>query len=194
MDWQAVSAELQKKLDPKHIKSSPNVQGDYLEGWHVIDEANTVFGFGNWSYTITGLTKDSCIEVEKNGRMQWQAAYTCIVRVTVGEVVREDVGFGSGFANNIGAAIEGATKEAVTDALKRCLRTFGSRFGLALYDKSRANVGREMPHEVMDAIRGAETMESLQAVWMANREWHTNPDFLKAKDDKKAELLEREAA
>src|SRR5690606_29122102 len=32
-------------------------------------------------------------------------------------------------------------KEAVTDALKRTLRTFGNPFGLALYDKSRANVG-----------------------------------------------------
>jgi recombination DNA repair RAD52 pathway protein len=40
-----------------------------------------------------------------------------------------------------GLAHESASKEAVTDALKRTLRTFGNPFGLALYDKSRENVG-----------------------------------------------------
>jgi hypothetical protein len=43
-------------------------------------------------------------------------------------------------------AVEGATKEAATDALKRAARTFGNVFGLALYDKSRANV--QAPPEV----------------------------------------------
>ena len=143
MDWKDASAKLAQPLDPKNVKprKANGPKGDYIEGWHAIAEANRIFGFGSWSYEVKGLTKDSVAE-GKNGRGddQWQAAYTAIVRVTVGEVVREDVGFGSGFAKQIGDAIEGATKEAVTDALKRCLRTFGDPFGLALYDKDKANV------------------------------------------------------
>lgn len=148
MDWDTIKHELERKLDPAHVKppSKFGPKGDYIEGWHAIAEANRIFGHGAWSYTIKTLSKDSLKE-GKNGKgeMQWQAAYTCIVTLTVGDVTREDVGFGSGFAKQVGDAIEGATKEAVTDALKRALRTFGNPFGLALYDKSRANVGVDAP-------------------------------------------------
>ena len=136
---------LQAPLDPKHVvKPSGNFgpKGDYLEGWHVINELNRVFGFDGWSYTID-LSRDALERVE--GKDQWAAAYTCICTLTVGEVTRQDVGFGSGFAKGVGDAIEGATKEAVTDALKRAARTFGNVFGLALYDKSRANVSAPEP-------------------------------------------------
>lgn len=134
---------LEAPLDPKHVvKPSGNFgpKGDYLEGWHVINELNRVFGFDGWSYRIE-LTRDALEQgQDSKGQPQWQAAYTCVCTLIVGEVVRQDVGFGSGFAKAIGDAIEGATKEAATDALKRCARTFGNVFGLALYDKSRANV------------------------------------------------------
>lgn len=134
---------LNAPLDPKHVKKpsgSFGPKGDYLEGWHVINEMNRVFGFDGWSYTID-LTRDALTEAaDSRGNMQWQAAYTCICTLTVAGVTRQDVGFGSGFAKGVGDAIEGATKEAATDALKRCARTFGNIFGLALYDKTRANV------------------------------------------------------
>lgn len=136
-------AMLKAPLDPKHVKKpsgSFGPKGDYLEGWHVINELNRVFGFDGWSYHI-GLTQDALEKgKDSKGNEQWQAAYTCICTLTVGDVTRQDVGFGSGFAKGVGDAIEGATKEAATDALKRCARTFGNIFGLALYDKSRANV------------------------------------------------------
>lgn len=132
--------ELKKPLDPKHVKAPTGgfgPKGDYIEGWLVINELNRIFGFDGWSYTID-LSRDSLDKAD--GKDQWQAAYTCICTLRVGEVTRQDVGFGSGFAKQIGDAIEGATKEAATDALKRAARTFGNAFGLALYDKSRANV------------------------------------------------------
>jgi DNA recombination protein Rad52 len=145
-------AMLKAPLDPKHVVAAKaggfGPKGDYLEGWHVINELNRVFGFDGWSYRID-LTRDALERAD--GKDQWQAAYTCICTLFVGDVTRQDVGFGSGFAKGIGDAIEGATKEAVTDALKRCARTFGNIFGLALYDKTRANVQaplEEMPdHE-----------------------------------------------
>lgn len=149
-------AMLQAPLDPKHVvKPSGNFgpKGDYLEGWHIINELNRVFGFDGWSYTID-LSRDALVEgTDSKGNAQWQAAYTCICTLRVGEVTRQDVGFGSGFAKMIGDAIEGATKEATTDALKRAARTFGNIFGLALYDKSRANVCATPPPVITEDQR-----------------------------------------
>lgn len=137
---------LEAPLDPKHVVMAKaggfGPKGDYLEGWHVINELNRVFGFDGWSYRIE-LTQDALERAD--GKDQWQAAYTCICTLLVDGTMRQDVGFGSGFAKGVGDAIEGATKEAVTDALKRCARTFGNIFGLALYDKSRANVHAPAP-------------------------------------------------
>lgn len=140
-------AELVAPLDSKNIKPPKQYgpKGDYLEAWHVINEANRIFGFDGWSYTID-LRQDSLVEgADKDGKPQWQAAYTCVCTLTAGDATRQDVGFGSGFSKAIGDAIEGATKEAATDSLKRALRTFGNVFGLALYDKSRANVAELHP-------------------------------------------------
>lgn len=133
-------AMLNAPLDPANVKKpsgSFGPKGDYIEGWHAINELNRVFGFDGWSYTID-LTRDALDRVE--GKEQWQAAYTCVCTLTAAGVTRQDVGFGSGFAKGVGDAIEGATKEAATDALKRAARTFGNVFGLALYDKTRVNV------------------------------------------------------
>jgi DNA recombination protein Rad52 len=134
---------LQAPLDPAHVKKpsgSFGPKGDYIEGWHAINELNRVFGFDGWSYTID-LTRDALTQgKDGKGNEQWQAAYTCVCTLTAAGVTRQDVGFGSGFAKGVGDAIEGATKEAATDALKRAARTFGNIFGLALYDKTRANV------------------------------------------------------
>lgn len=147
---------LEAPLDPKHVKKpsgSFGPKGDYLEGWHVINELNRIFGFDGWSYTIE-LSRDDLREAtDSKGNPQWQAAYTCICTLKVGDNYRQDVGFGSGFAKSIGDAIEGATKEAATDALKRCARTFGNVFGLALYDKSRANVCAPEPEYITEAQR-----------------------------------------
>lgn len=198
---------LEAPLDPAHVKKpSGNFgpKGDYLEGWHVINELNRVFGFDGWSYRIE-MSRDALehVEVEKTDwktkavtkEMQWQAAYTCICTLTVGEVTRQDVGFGSGFAKGVGDAIEGATKEAATDALKRAARTFGNIFGLALYDKSRANVSAppvEPPESVtlfLNGLRAAYTDNSAEAYWTTNwpgvpKEWR--PYALEQKEEIKA--------
>lgn len=160
---------LEAPLDSKHVTKPTGrfgPKGDYLEGWHVINELNRVFGFDGWSYTIN-LTRDDLSEgTDSNGKPQWQAAYTCVCTLTVGEVTRQDVGFGSGFAKGVGDAIEGATKEAATDALKRAARTFGNIFGLALYDKSRANV--QAPEQSPAEMPDAEWATLVQLVEAAN--------------------------
>lgn len=152
VDWDRAKAELAKNLEPQHVKTAKYVNGAFIEGWHAISEANRIFGFDGWSYRAQ-LTKEAVEQgKDRDGNPQWQAAYTCVVTLTVGDTVREDVGFGSGFAKQIGDAIEGATKEAVTDALKRALRTFGNPFGLALYDKQKAGVGQNVEPPSTEAL------------------------------------------
>lgn len=135
-------ALLTKELDPKRVKgrSKGNVNLSYLEGFDVINFANKVFGFGNWSYEITSLTH---VSEEKNQNYNSVVSYRALVKLTVYNINhtlninREDIGFGIGTAKTLSEAHENGAKEAVTDSLKRALRSFGNQFGNSLYDKSK---------------------------------------------------------
>jgi DNA repair and recombination protein RAD52 len=136
--------ELAKPLGKAHVKTRDQDGRSmaYVEGWHVIAEANRIFGFDGWHRETVGLT---CVRepeevANAKGYKTWRVGYIAKVRVQVGAVVREGTGFGSGAAKDKGEAIESAVKEAETDAMKRALMTFGNPFGLALYDKTQANV------------------------------------------------------
>lgn len=119
----------------------------YIEGWHVIAEANRIFGFDGWDRETIDCRCVSEREVkmgQNKDRDGWRVAYVGKVRVTVraGDrvVVREGTGYGSGIDADIGEAHESAIKECETDSAKRALMTFGNPFGLALYDKTQAEV------------------------------------------------------
>lgn len=145
-DWDAISAELSKPLDPRHVKPPPRGKyGDYIEGWHAIAEANRIFGHGGWSYTVQTLQMTNADAEERNGKTQHKVGYLAVVSVTVGDATRTDVGHGQGHMPTAGDAHDSAMKEAVTDALKRALRSFGWCFGLALYDKSKEHVQAPPP-------------------------------------------------
>jgi DNA recombination protein Rad52 len=120
----------------------------YIEGWKAIDEANRIFGFDGWHRETIELREIRPAEVVTNPKTNkdtWRVGFIAKVRVTVGAmnsgVVREGTGYGSGAMPDLGDAYESAVKEAETDAMKRALMTFGNPFGLALYDKTQANVG-----------------------------------------------------
>lgn len=173
MDWDKASIELNKKLDPKHVKPAKQFgpKGDYLEGWLCLAEANRIFGFDGWSYTL--MDCKAVMEAErgigKDKKPGWGVTYVATVRVMVGGVTREDVGAGHGYDVDLGLAHESAIKEAVTDSLKRSLRSFGNRFGLALYDKARENVGVNVDDsavlEAVDCFDKADTMDAANAIW-----------------------------
>jgi DNA repair and recombination protein RAD52 len=139
--------ELNKKLDPKHIKSRSKggTNLSYVEGWHTIAEANRIFDFDGWKRE-TIYCREVCRYDYKVGKGQYEkdgfkVGYEAKVKITVGEAEREGTGHGSGIASDLYDAIEMAAKEAETDAMKRALMTFGNPFGLALYDKYKTNVG-----------------------------------------------------
>ena len=133
---------LNYELDSSRIKTREkgNISLSYIEGHDVIETANRIFGYGNWSYTITKLEQ---VSQEQNHNKNVVICYKAVVRIIAQdishtkEIEREDVGFGSGVAKTLSDAHEGAAKEAVTDALKRAMRTFGNQFGNSLYDKGK---------------------------------------------------------
>lgn len=133
---------LSQELENTRIKSRSkgDIELSYLEGFDVIDTANRIFGYGNWSYTISILEQ---VSQESNQNQNIVICYKAIVSVKISDTThekhinREDVGFGTGIAKTLSDAHESAAKEAVTDALKRSLRSFGNQFGNSLYDKSR---------------------------------------------------------
>jgi DNA repair and recombination protein RAD52 len=133
---------LSAKLDASSVRgrSQGGRTVSYIEGWHAIAEANRIFGYGGWNRETVELRQLG--NPYKNAKDNCVVNYACKVRVTVGDVVREGCGFGSGIDKDEGQAHESAIKEAETDAMKRCLMTFGNPFGLALYDKSQEGVDR----------------------------------------------------
>jgi DNA repair and recombination protein RAD52 len=118
----------------------------YIEAWHAIAEANRIFGFGQWDRETVELRQlgEPRVTQDKYGKDQMRVGYSARVRITVragdSVIVREGCGFGSGIDKDTDQAHESALKEAESDAMKRALMTFGNPFGLALYDKTQANV------------------------------------------------------
>lgn len=127
--------KLRSKLRPEYVKTrdADGVTLSYLEGWHVVAEANRIFGFDGWDRET--VSSDCVWTKQLNGR--YCAAYVCRIRVRVraGDVLitREGSGAGESNAASPGQAHEFAAKAAETDATKRALMTFGNAFGLSLY-------------------------------------------------------------
>ena len=194
--------QLRAKLDAKYVKSR-NANGTdlhYVEGWHVIAEANRIFGYDAWDRRTLA---SHCVWTGASGAYH-AAAYTAKVRVSVraGDItiVREGSGTGEATASTPGQAHELAIKGAETDATKRALATFGNPFGLALYDREQVGVRKarrekssppigpwllhsasgaeeasfDKPSEFAVALRNAMTeardIELLFAVWEQNVE------------------------
>lgn len=154
----------------------------YLEGWYVIDEANKVFGPGGWDFTVLDRRVVHQYERATKRGTNLVMLFEAHVRVTVHGIVREDVGVGVCDAptDNPAAGIEKALKEAITDGLKRCFRTFGYRFGLALYDKEREHVGGSAESLRLLADLAEAPDDGLEA-W-----WRRHVDAVKALDEGEA--------
>jgi DNA recombination protein Rad52 len=173
-------------------------QVSYLEGWHVIAEANRIFGFDGWQRQTVEL---QCVSERERtiGRDQkpgWGVSYIARVRITVGEIVREGSGAGHGIDVDCGLAHESALKEAETDAMKRALMTFGDPFGLALYDKQQRNVIRQSDAYKLgeQAIAAATSLQRLQQIGDRLTQRHAAGELTaEERDQLLQQLLAREA-
>lgn len=139
-----LSAELAEEMI--HTRRKQGIELRYIEGHAAIEAANRIFGYAEWSYRMTGLRYEQGV---------WVATVAVTVEHAGGTPVeREDVGVGiaavprdEASAGVIASpdATETAIKGAVTDALKRALRTFGNAFGNSLYEKPDAQSGARPP-------------------------------------------------
>ena len=190
---------LEAKLDAKHVKTRQvqDVTLTYVEGWHVIAEANRVFGYDGWDRKTLSV---NCVWSGRTDK-GYAAAYSAKVRISVRagaeRVLREGWGSSEARGATTGEAHELALKSAETDATKRALATFGNPFGLALYDRelngvrNRKALVPEMPNawtllsatgelqktldnpkvflaQLREAMSKAPTIEDLFAVWEQN--------------------------
>jgi len=129
----------------------------YVESWHVIQEANRIFGFDGWS--------SETIETSLVFEDPKCVSYIAKVRITVGNnIVREGTGAGHGRMGGIGDKHESAIKEAESDARKRALMQFGDSFGLSLYDKDKAWLKTEDSKPTVSSNQPIERSESDQFI------------------------------
>ena len=143
----AVVNALEQPLDPALVsqrQGRSNRWYDYIEGHTVIDQANRIFGYGGWGYELVGdvsLRRIEKLDVS-TGELRLTFAYSAPVRVTVnGAPSRTDIGFHI-VTEDTPEGHDTACKGAVTDGLKRALRSFGDRFGNGLYGDQPAANGR----------------------------------------------------
>ena len=152
-DQQTKALQSELSQDRIKVRDKANIKLSYLEGFDIIDTANNIFGYGNWAYTISSLEQ---VSQEVNANQNVVICYKAIVKVDVYDIdhntmiSRQDVGFGTGVARSLADAHENSAKEAVTDALKRSLRSFGNQFGNSLYDKSKS-VAQNTPSNIPNA-------------------------------------------
>ena len=125
---------LEAKLDAKYVRTrrAHDTTLAYVEGWHVIAEANRIFGYDAWDrHTLS----TRCVWSERGKPslcccLHGKSAHCCEGRLLT--ITREGCGSGEAKAPSPGEAHELALKAAETDATKRALATFGNPFGLAL--------------------------------------------------------------
>ena len=132
---------LSYNLDDSRVKTidKAGMSFKYLETYDVINVANTIFNY-MWDYTITRL-EEVARETNQNGNHV--ITFSAIVKVKIYDsqrnfIEREDTGVGTGTARTVGDAIDNASKSAVSDSLKRSLRSFGGQFGNNLYSKTHS--------------------------------------------------------
>ena len=149
----AVTEALGQPLDPALVSTRKGRAGrtfSYIEGHTAISEANRVFGYGGWGYELVGDV--ALREIEnvdpKTGEVKLIRAYSAPVRVTVpGAPPRTDIGFHA-VTEETAEGHETAAKGAVTDGMKRALRSFGDRFGNGLYGDQSPPTGSPRPQRV----------------------------------------------
>lgn len=167
--------ELDKPLDKRFISDRKGASGrklKYLEGHDAIDQADRLFGYGNWGYETLSCEQTVIRDILTGEAVG--ACYKAKVRldvrgcIPVYEVGSQPVAVASiedhimskrrkeaseknqeiddspfnPFEISLARTIimeshEQAEKGAVTDAVKRALRTFGEQFGNGLYGDGR---------------------------------------------------------
>ncbi|XP_037701428.1 DNA repair protein RAD52 homolog isoform X2 [Choloepus didactylus] len=118
----------------------------YIEGHRVINLANEMFGYNGWAHSVTQQNVDF-VDLN-NGK--FYVGVCAFVRVQLKDgSYHEDVGYGvSEGLKSKALSLEKARKEAVTDGLKRALRSFGNALGNCILDKDYLRSLNKLPRQL----------------------------------------------
>merc|ERR1719427_869101 len=153
----AVQKALHQRLGPNFMSKRPAGGGQnvvYLEGWRAISLANEIFGFNGWSHSVSQQT----IDFVDHSQGKFYVGVSAFVKVQLKDgVFHEDIGYGvSEGMRSKALSIEKARKEAVTDGLKRALKSFGNALGNCLGDKEYVKLmgskPKDPPNYPMDEV------------------------------------------
>lgn len=154
---------LQADLPSDVVMRHPQNGQDYVSSWWVISRLNQCFGHLGWS-----IDYGEPVTQMAGQRMIVRVAATLSVAHGDRCISREDVGIGIS-AGDKPESVETAFKAAYTDALKRCARTLGPSFGLALYDRERSTVGASTTAQpLLDEVEALDSLEACDA-WVNRR-------------------------
>ena len=168
--------ELSQPLDIKLIEHRPGGGGKqlaYITGKTAIETANAIFGYGKWGYRVVARSFEKSTNVDGTVTGFF---YTADIELYVLGCPFPFPGEGIGIVVPFKSVItpdchEKARKEAVTDALKRALRHYGDRFGLALYDEdSYVDAGGGTLVQVKDVKPGHQVSSQAKRVVEATPE------------------------
>ena len=174
-----ITKRLEKDLDPKLVLQRYDGL-DYIPGIISIQNANAIFGEGNWGYKIKDIKRDGMfIHAIVKVRVYKDDNHNCYVE-------KEDLGTGkiemtkekknekTGEIYKESEEIqEMAYKGAVTDGLKRALRSFGKQFGLGLYDeqdqlqyvvRELTDAQREQIKPIIDKMQICKSIKELEKI------------------------------
>ncbi|XP_049550804.1 DNA repair protein RAD52 homolog isoform X4 [Orcinus orca] len=168
-EYQAIQNALRQRLGPEYISSRVAGGGQkvcYIEGHRVINLANEMFGYNGWAHSITQQNVDF-VDLNNGKFYVGVCAFVRVqlkVRVMEGTCClqargrweseqdgsyHEDVGYGvSEGLKSKALSLEKARKEAVTDGLKRALRSFGNALGNCILDKDYLRSLNKLPHQL----------------------------------------------
>lgn len=143
----------------------------YLPSHLAIAKANRIFGPGNWGYHITSPFEIvDTAKTTKNGSIVYRVRVQVMLEVR-GALSITDIGDCE--SNGTTAPAMGmAEKGAVSDGVKRCLRIYGSAFGLDLYDDDwkpeqeapKPLIKNDPVPALVRRIEAVETNEELDAI------------------------------
>ncbi|XP_078424414.1 DNA repair protein RAD52 homolog isoform X2 [Cetorhinus maximus] len=150
-EYQAIQNALQRRLGPEYISQRPAGGGQkvcYIEGHRIVNLANELFGYNGWSHSITQQNVDFVDLI--NGK--FYVGVSAFVKVQLKDgAFHEDVGYGvSEGLKSKALSLEKARKEAVTDGLKRSLKSFGNVLGNCILDKEYLRLVNKLPRQQSD--------------------------------------------
>ncbi|XP_052243596.1 uncharacterized protein LOC127853272 isoform X2 [Dreissena polymorpha] len=157
----SIQTALRQKLGPEFISQRAGAGGQklaYIEGWRLVNLANEMFGFNGWSHSVTHQTIDFVDHF--NGK--YYVGVSAFVKVVLKDGIHhEDIGYGvSEGMKSKALSLEKARKEAVTDGLKRALKSFGNAMGNCLGDKDYLKCINRAPKPSAEQYNLQEMMHS----------------------------------